>query len=153
METLSELGVIRQLGAWIIAFIQVFPEDAQTAAAMIIILWVSSIGSAFLESLPYTTTMVYIVIDLQRQRDTLDFDPDLLVWPLSVGACVGGIGSIMGSSANLVSMAVSKRYAEIEDEQVHGGDFLKYGLSTMFVLITCAMVWQFILYIVIGYEP
>eukprot|EP00973_Karenia_brevis_P084260 11693308-Karenia_brevis.AAC.1 len=64
------------------------------------LLWVCAFGSAFLESLPFTTTMVYILLDM-KQQDTGAFDPGVMAWPLSVGACVGGIGSIMGSSANL----------------------------------------------------
>lgn len=154
VEGLAELGVIRQLGDWIIAFIQVFPESSQTTMSIIIILWVSSIGSAFLESLPYTTTMVYIIIDLIRKKDEMKgFNPEILVWPLSVGACVGGIGSIMGSSANLVCIAVSKRFGEAEWEKVQGGDFLKHGLPTLFILVTIAMVWQLILFVACKYEP
>mmetsp|Transcript_123734 Transcript_123734/g.231507 ORF Transcript_123734/g.231507 Transcript_123734/m.231507 type:complete len:852 (+) Transcript_123734:56-2611(+) len=153
VEALAELGVIRQLGDWIIQFIQVFPKDAQVAVSVIVILWVSSIGSAFLESLPYTTTMVYIIEGLMRQEDDLDFKPDVLVWPLSVGACVGGIGSIMGSSANLVCMAVSKRFSENEEEKVQGGDFLKYGLPALLIMIFVVMLYQLLIFVAFGFEP
>jgi len=154
VETLAELGVIRFLGDGIIAFIQVFPDDSQKAVSIVVILWVSSLGSAFLESLPYTTTMVYIIIDLIRKKDELTgMKPELLVWPLSVGACVGGIGSIMGSSANLVCMAVSKRFGEKEDERVKGGDFLKHGLPTMLMMICVVTVYQLILFVVLDFTP
>eukprot|EP00929_Paragymnodinium_shiwhaense_P016032 TRINITY_DN124159_c0_g1_i1.p1 TRINITY_DN124159_c0_g1~~TRINITY_DN124159_c0_g1_i1.p1 ORF type:complete len:784 (+),score=130.18 TRINITY_DN124159_c0_g1_i1:81-2354(+) len=151
VEALSELGVIRQLGALIFQFIELFPVSARMYVAMIVILWVSGIGSAFLESLPYTTTMVYILADLQR-TPLEGVNVDALVWPLSIGACVGGIGSIMGSSANLVCMAVSARYAEHPDDAVKGGDFLKYGLPTLLVLLVISMVWLFALFIWAGVE-
>lgn len=90
--------------------------------ALVIFLWVSAIGSAFLESLPYTTTITYIIINLMNQDD-LGIPILPLAWALSVGACVGGIGSIMGSSANLVSIGVSERYSPANP--IKGIHFLK----------------------------
>merc|ERR1719411_1884879 len=110
-----------------------FPEAQRMTLAIIMLIWVCGFGSAFLESLPFTTTIVYVLLDMQQQ-ETPGLDPEVLAWPLSVGACVGGIGSIMGSSANLVSMAVSKRFCEKEEERVHGSDFLKYGFVTLLPL-------------------
>jgi Na+/H+ antiporter NhaD/arsenite permease-like protein len=152
VEALSELGVIKMLGTAVASLIMSFPEEMRTAMGIIIILWISAFGSAFLESLPFTTTIVYILLDM-RQRDTPGLDPNVLIWPLSVGACVGGIGSIMGSSANLVSMAVSARQAETEDEKIKGVDFLKYGLPTMILLISIVMIWQLLIFAAIGATP
>eukprot|EP00929_Paragymnodinium_shiwhaense_P044706 TRINITY_DN22925_c0_g1_i2.p1 TRINITY_DN22925_c0_g1~~TRINITY_DN22925_c0_g1_i2.p1 ORF type:complete len:776 (-),score=166.16 TRINITY_DN22925_c0_g1_i2:408-2735(-) len=151
VEALSELGVIRDLGGLIIDLIEAFPVDTRMYFALCIILWVSGIGSAFLESLPYTTTMVYIISDLMRTP--IDgVNVDVLVWPLSIGACVGGIGSIMGSSANLVCMAVSTRYAEDKADVVQGGDFLRYGLPTLIVLLLISTVWLLFLFVWVGLE-
>ncbi|CAE8721348.1 unnamed protein product [Polarella glacialis] len=149
VESLSELGVIKMVGNAVAGLIMSFPKESRTVMGIIIILWVSAFGSAFLESLPFTTTIVYILLDMQQQS-TPGLDPEVLVWPLSCGACIGGIGSIMGSSANLVSMAVSNRQAQTEDEKIQGVDFLKYGLPTMtlpqqfikqFVRLFCT--WQY----------
>merc|ERR1719321_2497603 len=115
VESLSELGVIRTLGNALVDLIMAFPEDIRMYFAIIIILWVSGIGSAFLESLPYTATIVYIIQDLIANKTIPGVHIPTLCWPLSVGACCGGIGSIMGSSANLVCMAISSRYAETEE--------------------------------------
>lgn len=149
VEALSELGVIKMIGDNITSLIFIFPESSRTLLAIILLLWVCAFGSAFLESLPFTTTMVYILLDMKQQH-TPGFDPGVMAWPLSVGACVGGIGSIMGSSANLVSMAVSKRQHEIPGEEIVGGDFLRHGLPTMIVVITICMFWQILLFVVIG---
>merc|ERR1712194_713753 len=129
----------------------VFPEDVRMYFAIIIILWVSAMGSAFLESLPFTTTFVYILLDLQG-KDIPGVDVHALVWPLSIGACVGGIGSIMGSSANLVSLAVSARYAECEEEKIHGGDFIRYGFPNLLALTAIATVWLLFFFIWAGIE-
>lgn len=149
VESLSELGVIKLLGDTIAALIMEFPEEQRLMLAIIMLLWVCSFGSAFLESLPFTTTIVYVLLDMM-QKDTPGIDPAILAWPLSVGACVGGIGSIMGSSANLVSMAVSNRQAECEEQKIQGSDFLKHGLPTMIVTVFLCMLWQLFLFVGLG---
>jgi len=152
VEALSELGVIRTLGMAIMSLITVFPEEVRMYAAIIIILWVSGIGSAFLESLPYTATMVYIIQDLMGQ-DIPGVDVPKLIWPLSIGACVGGIGSIMGSSANLVCMAISERNASCEEEKVQSSDFICSGFPVLLVLLVCANIWLIFLLIWCGVQP
>jgi len=152
VESLSELGVIKMLGDTIAALIMEFPQDQRTLLAIIMLLWVCAFGSAFLESLPFTTTIVYVLLDMQ-QKETPGLDPGVLAWPLSVGACIGGIGSIMGSSANLVSMAVSNRQAECEEQKIQGSDFLKHGLPTMIVTIFLCMLWQIFIFVGIGAPP
>eukprot|EP00929_Paragymnodinium_shiwhaense_P084605 TRINITY_DN45256_c0_g1_i1.p1 TRINITY_DN45256_c0_g1~~TRINITY_DN45256_c0_g1_i1.p1 ORF type:complete len:951 (-),score=235.99 TRINITY_DN45256_c0_g1_i1:283-3135(-) len=152
VEALSELGVIRTLGGAIMELINMFAPSVRMYAAVLIILWVSGVGSAFLESLPYTTTMVYIIQDLMN-ADVPGVAVSRLVWPLSVGACVGGIGSIMGSSANLVCMAISAKNAEIEEEKVIGGDFLRHGFPVLLILLAIASIWLIFLLIIVDFEP
>eukprot|EP00930_Biecheleria_cincta_P064362 TRINITY_DN4993_c0_g1_i1.p1 TRINITY_DN4993_c0_g1~~TRINITY_DN4993_c0_g1_i1.p1 ORF type:complete len:806 (+),score=146.94 TRINITY_DN4993_c0_g1_i1:82-2499(+) len=152
VETLKELGVILLLAEGITNLIKTFHTDARLTVAIIIILWVSSLGSAFLESLPYTTTIVS-VLESMRESPPEGVNPEVLVWPLSVGACVGGIGSIMGSSANLVCISVSKRFAQNEEDQVTGGDFLKYGLPIVFILGAVCTVWQLVIFVAAGINP
>jgi len=154
VESLSEIGVIRTLGACIMQLITMFGPEVRMYAAITIILWISGIGSAFLESLPYTATMVYIIQDLLGQ-DVAGVSVPRLIWPLSIGACAGGIGSIMGSSANLVCMAVSKRNADKDRPQdvVQGSDFINYGFPTLLVLLLISNFWLFFLLIWCDIEP
>jgi len=152
VECLSELNVIKMLGELVAQLIMSFPEEQRTMLSVIMLLWVCSYGSAFLESLPFTTTIVYVLLDM-RQQTIPGLDPNVLVWPLSVGACVGGIGSIMGSSANLVSMAVSNRQGQCEEDKIQGSDFLKNGLPTMHVVIFICMIWQLLLFQVLKMDP
>jgi Na+/H+ antiporter NhaD/arsenite permease-like protein len=152
VESLSELGVIRTLGNAIMAFIKVFPPDIRMNFAVTIILWVSGIGSAFLESLPYTATMVYIIQDLLG-TEVEGVQVIRLLWPLSIGACVGGIGSIMGSSANLVCMAISGRNAENDEDKVMGKDFILYGFPVLLVLLFISNIWLLFLLVWVDFEP
>mmetsp|Transcript_20650 Transcript_20650/g.57559 ORF Transcript_20650/g.57559 Transcript_20650/m.57559 type:complete len:803 (+) Transcript_20650:102-2510(+) len=152
VEGLSELGVIRTLGNAIVSLIEVFPEEIRMYAGITIILWVSGIGSAFLESLPYTATMVYIIKDLMV-TDVPGVEVPKLIWPLSIGACAGGIGSIMGSSANLVCMAISGRNAENEEDKVQGSDFIKHGFPVLLVLMVLSNIWLFFVLVWLDFDP
>ncbi|KAF4751690.1 protein kinase [Perkinsus olseni] len=115
VEAVNELGLIRAIGDLITDIITSIPLTHRLWVSQLLILWISAIGSAFLESLPYTTTVAYILINLRGKSD-LGIPVTPLSYALSVGACVGGIGSIMGSSANLVCVAISQRYSIVPDE-------------------------------------
>merc|ERR1711957_1047684 len=83
------------------------------------------------------------------QTDVEGVRVESLVWPLSIGACVGGIGSIMGSSANLVCMAISGRNADKDEDKVQGKDFLLYGFPVLVVLLLISNVW--LLFLLFGW--
>lgn len=127
VESVSELGLIRALGDVVESIIRSAPEGARLEVAIVLFVWFSALGSAFLESLPFTTTITFLIKDLQRQD--LGIDTDALIWSLSIGACVGGAGSIMGSSANLVAIGISERY--LPKNAIKSADFLRYGLPTV----------------------
>jgi len=131
-----------------------FAPGTRMYVAITIILWISAIGSAFMESLPFTATMVYILQDLMGQ-EVPGVQVTRLIWPLSIGAGIGGIGSVMGSSANLVCMAISNRNADRwkPEEIVTGSDFIIYGFPTLVKSVTIANIWLFLLLIWFDIEP
>ncbi|CAD7973466.1 unnamed protein product [Amoebophrya sp. A120] len=156
VECLAELGLIRLVGECISNVISsIDDESARLPVAMLLILWVSSMGSAFLESLPYTTTMCYLLLALKTEEDTtnkLGFEVENLSYALSVGACIGGIGSIMGSSANLVAMGICSRYLPADaplHHKIQGKDFLKYGFPVLLILTAVSSVYQYVIFSVV----
>eukprot|EP00392_Amoebophrya_sp_AT5.2_P017170 g17493.t1 len=153
VESLAELGLIRMVGDLIGQVIRNIDGANRLSVAMVLILWVSSMGSAFLESLPYTTTMCYLLLALQTQEEELGIEVHKLSYALSVGACVGGIGSIMGSSANLVAMGICERYLPKDapvGHRIQGRDFLRYGFPTLCVLTAVATLYQWLVFCVVG---
>lgn len=89
MEALAELGLIRWIGMQTENVILAVSEEARLAVAILIILWVSALASAFVDNIPLTTMMIKIVISLS-ENEQLGLPMQPLVWSLAFGACLGG---------------------------------------------------------------
>ncbi|XP_057334665.1 P protein isoform X2 [Microplitis mediator] len=102
MEALSCMGLIAWIGKQTEGVILSVNEDFRLAVAIILILWVSGIASAFVDNVPLTTMMVRIITNLS-ENDQLGLPLQPLVWALSYGAC-------MGATANVVCAGVSEQH-------------------------------------------
>lgn len=79
--------------------------DFQTTAVMI--LWVSAVLSAIVDNIPFVATMIPVIKSMGAA-----FAPEqmrALWWSLALGACLGGNGSLVGASANLVVAGFAER--------------------------------------------
>ena len=105
MHALEELGLIEFIAKIVEEVIdQVDGDVAQLAVAVTLIIWVSAIISAFIDNIPFTTTMVPVVVELHVGSLGLPLGP--LVWALAMGACFGGNGTLIGASANVVCVCI-----------------------------------------------
>lgn len=108
-KALTKLGLIESIGEQTKICILSAPIEYRLAVAIIIILWVSAIGSAFFDNIPITTMMIKIVINLSQNHELgLPLQP--LIWALSFGACLGGNGTLIGASANVICAGVAEKY-------------------------------------------
>jgi Na+/H+ antiporter NhaD/arsenite permease-like protein len=100
----------------------------------ILLLWGSGIGSAIIDNIPYTATMVPIVQELGR---TMPVEP--LWWSMALGACFGGNATAVGASANVIVLSLAERAGY----RISFVQFLKYGLVITLVslLISTVYVW------------
>ena len=103
--------------------------------ATIGILWVSALGSAVVDNIPYTATAIPIV---ERMIET-GLEPDPLWWALALGACLGGNLTIVGASANIVVANLAER----DGHPITFGQFLRYGsvVVGMSLAISTAYLW------------
>jgi Na+/H+ antiporter NhaD/arsenite permease-like protein len=105
-----------------------------------LILWFSGIASAFVDNIPFVTAMIPLLKDV-GQLTGMPMDP--LWWSLSLGACLGGNGTLIGASANVVVAGISeKRGVPITFMQ-----FLKYGFPIMIVTLICSTIYIYIRYL------
>lgn len=89
MESLSELGLIDWIGLQTENIILSVNEEQRLTVAILLILWVSAIASAFVDNIPLTTMMIKVSISLS-QKKALNLPLQPLVWALCFGACLGG---------------------------------------------------------------
>ncbi|MED6338160.1 MAG: ArsB/NhaD family transporter, partial [Candidatus Thermoplasmatota archaeon] len=80
IHSLQHLGVIEWIGDRVTDAISSFSEDYRLVAALVIILWVSGIASAFIDNIPYTITMIPVVLQISTDLG-LDLSP--LIWALA----------------------------------------------------------------------
>lgn len=90
MESLSELGLIDWIGTQTENIILTVDEESRLAVAILIILWVSAIASAFVDNIPLTTMMIKVAISLSEKK-ALNLPLQPLIWALAFGACLGGL--------------------------------------------------------------
>lgn len=98
---LVETGVIDML-----ARDAVGATAGDTTAATFLILWLSAIASAFVDNIPFVATMIPLIQDM-GQMGMSDLTP--LWWALSLGACLGGNGTLIGASANVVVAGLARQ--------------------------------------------
>lgn len=97
MEALSVLGLIEWIGTQTENIILAIGEENRLMAAILIILWVSALASAFVDNIPLTTMMLKVTISLADKK-ALNLPLQPLIWALAIGACIGG----MSCSSSLV---------------------------------------------------
>ena len=101
---LEEQGVIN----WIASNVFMRVGD-NPYVAVLMVLWVSGIVSGFLDNIPFTITMIPVV---QLMLETNPIPNNILWWALSLGACLGGNLTMIGASANIVSIGMAKRFKQ-----------------------------------------
>ena len=148
IHSLQHLGVIEWIGFQVESAIEYFHVDYQFVAALVIILWVSAIASAFIDNIPYTITMIPVVLQISASLN-LDLGP--LIWALAFGACLGGNGTLIGASANVVTAGLS----EEAGYPISFNEFFKAGFPVMLMTVSIitgyivmvywvAEVWKFV---------
>ena len=112
-----------------------------------IVLWFSAFASAFIDNIPYVATMNPLIIDMAKQLwpnlsgVELLHHPDLMPmwWSLALGACLGGNGTAIGASANVVVVGMAEKMGH----PISFRKFMLYGMPLMIesVLICTVYVW------------
>ncbi|MBL8701438.1 MAG: ArsB/NhaD family transporter [Alphaproteobacteria bacterium] len=80
----------------------------QMAATGYAILWASAVLSAIVDNIPFVATMIPLIKAMAPAFGGADkIEP--LWWCLSLGACLGGNGTLIGASANLTVAGIAER--------------------------------------------
>ncbi|MDD4882286.1 MAG: ArsB/NhaD family transporter [Gallionellaceae bacterium] len=79
----------------------------ELALTAYVILWASAIISAVVDNIPFVATMIPVIQNLGSVVGPENLNT--LWWSLALGACLGGNGSLVGASANLVVAGFAER--------------------------------------------
>ena len=146
VHSLQYMGVISFIGEYVQRAIEAFPQGqdgiVRLTAAILILLWVSAIASAFIDNIPYTATMIPIVLQIS-QGANVELGP--LIWALAFGACLGGNGTLIGASANVVMAGMS----EEAGYPVTFNEFFRAGFPVM-ILTTFIVSFYMVLVYAVG---
>ena len=147
VHSLQYMGVINWIGEYVEQAIVWFPQGddgiIRLTAAMVILLWVSAVASAFIDNIPYTATMIPIVLQIS-QGANVELGP--LIWALAFGACLGGNGTLIGASANVVMAGMS----EEAGYPVSFNEFFKAGFPMMILTTAIVTLYMVLVYAVGG---
>ncbi len=128
---LVETGVIKMLAAEAVKL-----TNGNLTASAMLILWMSAIASAFIDNIPFVATMIPLIKDMGVMGIT-DLTP--LWWALSLGACLGGNGTLVGASANVV-------VASMAAQRGHKISFLKFMAIAFPLMIVSILICSVYIY-------
>lgn len=147
MEAVERMGLIDWIGHATESIIQSVSEDLRLTVAIFIILWISALTSAFMESIPVTAMMVKIVVAL-AEKTTLGLPLQPLVWALAFGPSLGGNGTLVGASANVICAGI----AEQNGYRFSFMDYFKLGFPIMLVSVIVTTGYLITAHVVFGWH-
>lgn len=100
---------------------------------IIVLLWGSAIFSSILDNIPFVAALIPVVLAMEGQG--INVTP--LWWAISLGACLGGNGTLIGASANVVLSGISGRHGY----PLTFKHYLKMGIPVTVVSILISTVY------------
>ncbi len=128
---LIEVGLIDMLASSLIN-----ATNGQVVLTMVLILWLSALVSCFLDNIPFVATLIPLLLTMQSQG--IDVMP--LWWATSLGACLGGNGTLIGASANIVLANVGHRHGY----DITFKNYMKIGFPIMILSVLMSMIYLLI---------
>ena len=131
---LIEVGFIKMLADMML---EVTGGDMATTGY--VILWGSAIASSIVDNIPFVATMIPLIKDMAPA-----FGGDAAVlplwWALSLGACLGGNGTIIGASANVVVSGIAHR----NGHEIKFFKFMLLAYPLMLLSVAIATVYMYL---------
>jgi Na+/H+ antiporter NhaD/arsenite permease-like protein len=139
------VGAIQEVG--LISFIAEgigFLVGGHLVLAMLMVIWASALLSTVIANIPFTAAMLPVIAYLTRTLPGVE--SNALYYCLSVGSAMGGNGSLIGASANLITAGISER-AGYPITYLY---FLKKGFPALLITVTLATLWLLLRFLVLG---
>lgn len=144
---LVKVGVIRYLADQLVTVTR-----GNLTGSTMAVLWGSAILSAVVDNIPYVAAMNPLIVDLARSLHpemtdyvALVHQPDIipLWWALALGACLGGNGTIIGASANVVIVDIARK----SGYRITFWQFFKFGFPVMIASVTLSALYLWLVFL------
>ena len=129
---LVETGVIKAMAAEALAV-----TNGNVPMTAMLILWMSAVASAFIDNIPFVATLIPLIQDM-GQMGLSNLEP--MWWSLALGACLGGNGTLIGASANVVVASLAAQHGK----QISFIGFMKVAFPVMILTIIMANIYIWI---------
>ncbi len=106
---------------------------------IVIIVWVSAIFSAFVDNIPFVMSMIPVIKYLNH---VLHITNPVLYWALSLGGCLGGNGTLVGASANVVVASIAEKHGY----SINFNYFMKRGMIIMIITVALSTIYLLLFY-------
>ena len=128
----GDVGYLERVANWI--FDNFGDDEVKLAVAVI---WVSAIASALIDNIPFTAAMIPVIFSITEASGG-ELSPEPLLWALAMGAGFGGNATPIGSSANVMAVAISER----GPYPITTAEWVRAGLPVMIITCTVATVFM-----------
>ena len=133
---LEETGVLKLLGQ---EFIKL--TEGSISKTMLLIVWVSAIVSSVIDNIPFVATMIPMIKSMEAELGGREAMMPVW-WALSLGACFGGNGTLIGASANVIVAGLAQRHGN----HINFIRFLKWSIPVMLISVGISCAWLYIQY-------
>lgn len=146
-----KVGLVEEMSRAMLGATHPQPDDMGLLS--MVMLWFSAICSAVVDNIPFVATMNPLLIDMVHKVYHVEMGmataqqiqhPAMLPvwWALALGACLGGNGSPIGASANVIVVGLSEKAGH----KISFVQFLKYGVPVMVMTVLLSMVYLYLRY-------
>lgn len=132
---LEEVGVIKMLAMKLIEL-----TKGNMLITSMLVLWFSAIASAFVDNIPFVATMIPLI---QNMQSISGMDVTPLWWSLALGACLGGNGTIIGASANVIAAGMLEK----RGNKIGFVKYMKLAFPLMLVSIIISTIYLIVFYV------
>ena len=133
---LIETGIISDLAKEAVAL-----TGGDVTATSLLVLWLSAIVSSVLDNIPFVATMIPLIQNMGAMGVS-NLEP--VWWSLALGACLGGNGTLVGASANLIIAGLAAE----RGVKITFINYFKIGFPIMLLTIALSTVYVYIRYLI-----
>ena len=134
-EGIAELGLLREISDALSSLIEMVPVEKRSQVAIVLVQVVAAVASAFVDNIPFTTTMLPVIVQIADNVDGVHIKG--LGWALCFGADFGGMGTLIGASANIVMAGI----AHEAGFHVTFSQFFKIGFPAMWISLAVSVCY------------